>query len=58
MTNFVPLEKQSKKAQRAYHAQQRNIWGINPVTRKTESKKAFSKAQRSRNNAALAKCFG
>ena len=31
--SFVPLRKQSKKAQRAYHAGQRGSWnGLSPVT--------------------------
>ena len=34
MKKFVPLEKQSKAAQKAYHSQQRNNWGtVNPVPR-------------------------
>ena len=32
--SFVPLRKQSKKVQRAYHAGQRGSWnGLSPVTR-------------------------
>lgn len=54
MTNFVPIEKQSKKAQREFHNAQRNLWGLNPVTRKVPNRKAFSKAGRSRDNARLA----
>ncbi|MBR0311324.1 MAG: hypothetical protein IJQ98_02915 [Oscillospiraceae bacterium] len=49
MTHFIPLEKRSKKAQRAYHAQQRGSWhGFCPVTRVVESKKKY---KRSRANA-------
>ena len=36
--SFVPLRKQSKKAQRAYHAGQRGSWnGLSPVTRTVPS---------------------
>ena len=32
--SFVPISKQSKKAQKAYHSLQRSTWGIlNPATR-------------------------
>ena len=41
---FVPLDKRSKKEQRAYHAQQRGSWnGVNPVTRVVPSKKVYSR---------------
>ena len=34
MTQLVPLDKRSKKAQREYHAKQRGSWhGVNPITR-------------------------
>lgn len=34
MKKFVPLEKQSKAAQKTHHSQQRNNWGtVNPVHR-------------------------
>ncbi len=36
--SFVPLRKQSKKVQRAYHAGQRGSWnGLSPVTRTVPS---------------------
>lgn len=39
---FVPLEKRSKKEQKAYHAQQRGSWnGVNPVTRVVPNKKVY-----------------
>lgn len=42
--NFVPLEKRSKKEQRAYHAKQRGSWnGINPVTRVVPNKKKYNR---------------
>ena len=41
---FVPLNKQSKKQQKAYHQRKRGRWGdIRPVTRVVESKKAYSR---------------
>ena len=50
MTNFVPLQKQSKKAQKEYHAKQRGTWyGLSPVTRTCPNGKAYdrNKAKRS-----------
>lgn len=42
MDKFVPLEKQSKKKKRAYHAVRRGNWGgVNPVTRKPPNPKAY-----------------
>ena len=44
MKQFVPLEKQSKKAQRAYYARQRGSWyGISPVTRAVPNGKAYDR---------------
>lgn len=41
---FVPLEKRSKKEQRAYHAKQRGSWnGVNPVTRVVPNKKVYNR---------------
>ena len=41
---FVPLEKRSKKEQKAYHAQQRGSWnGVNPVTRVVPNKKVYDR---------------
>lgn len=32
--SFVPINKQSKKARKAYHSAQRSTWGVlNPATR-------------------------
>lgn len=40
----VPLKKQSKKAQRAYHARSRRDWnGVKPVTRVVKSKKVYNR---------------
>ena len=42
MTRMIPLEKQSKARQREYHAARRGSWnGVNPVTRRVESKKVY-----------------
>ena len=39
--SFVPISKQSKKAQKAYHSLQRSTWGIlNPATRTMPNGKA------------------
>ena len=43
---MVPLQKQSKKNQKAYHAQKRGSWnGISPVSRVVPSKKAYSRSR-------------
>ncbi len=42
----IPLEKQSKKQQRAFYARQRSGWnGINPVTRVVPNKKHYNRKQ-------------
>lgn len=42
--SFVPLRKQSKKAQRAYHAGQRGSWnGLSPVTRTVPSGRVYDR---------------
>lgn len=42
MQTWVPIEKQSKKQQRAFAAAKRGTWlGVNPITRKIESKKRY-----------------
>ena len=46
MANFIPLEKQSKRAQHAFHAQKRGSWnGLNPVTRSVESRRRYDRQQ-------------
>ena len=41
---IVPLQKQSKKNQRKYHAKQRGSWnGVVPVTRIVKSKKEYDR---------------
>ena len=44
MKQFVPLDKQSKKAQREHHSKQRGSWnGISPVTRIVPNGKAYDR---------------
>ncbi len=44
MEKFIPYEKLSKKARRVLDLQKRSTWdGVNPVTRQTESKKAYKR---------------
>ena len=44
MKQPVPLNKQSKRAQRAYHAAQRGVWhGLSPVTRVRPSRKVYDR---------------
>ena len=41
---LVPLNKQSKKAKKKYHARNRNDWnGVNPRTRVVKSKKVYDR---------------
>lgn len=41
---LIPLNKQSKKAQKKYHARRRGDWnGISPTTRVVKSKKAYDR---------------
>lgn len=44
MLKMIPLNKQSKKAQRRYHAAKRGDWnGVTPVTRVIPSKKGYDR---------------
>lgn len=44
MQPFLPKEKMSKRVKRVLDASKRAGWdGINPVTRKTENKKAYNR---------------
>lgn len=46
MKRFTPLEKQSKRAQKEYHAKQRGTWnGLNPVTRIPPKPNAYNRAK-------------
>ncbi len=43
---FVPLKKQSKRAQKAYHDKQRSSWnGVVPVTRAIPNKRAYDRSR-------------
>ena len=54
MNKYVPINKQTKKAQKKYLSQMRGSWfGINPVTRTCPDKKKYQKAERSRAKATL-----
>lgn len=43
MEKFIPYEKLSKKKQRELNAKRRNVWDINPVTRKPANPKAYNR---------------
>ena len=44
MVNTVPLKKQSKRVQKAFHSTRRGSWhGISPVTRTVPSGKAYDR---------------
>lgn len=44
MKTFVPIRKQTKRHQKAYHAQKRETWGsVNPISRIIESKKVYNR---------------
>ena len=44
MEQYIPFEKLSKKKQRELNAAKRGSWnGLNPVTRKPESSKAYNR---------------
>lgn len=49
MTEMIPLEKQSKRAQKAYYSARRGSWnGVCPVTRKVESRKRYDRNRQKR----------
>ncbi len=51
MKQFIPLEKQSKKAKRAEHQRKRKSWnGVNPVTKKDIPKTVYSRKRTRRRN--------
>ena len=51
MTQFVPLNKQSKKAQKAHHARQRGSWyGLSPVIRTCPSGKVYDRNKAKRDS--------
>lgn len=49
MKPFIPLEKRSKKEQRAYHQAKRGSWnGVKPVTRVIPNKKRYDRKKKLR----------
>ncbi len=49
MQMFIPIEKKSKKEQRAYHAAQRGTWHeFSPVTRIVPNGKAYNRSKAKR----------
>ena len=44
MKKNIPLDKQSKKAQKEYHSRRRRTWGeLNPVTKSVPSGKKYNR---------------
>ncbi len=43
MEKFIPYEKLSKKQQQEHNKRKRNLWAMNPVTRKTNNPKAYKR---------------
>ena len=43
MNDFISVDKMNKKQRAAYFKQRRAVWGINPVTRTKQSKKAYNR---------------
>jgi hypothetical protein len=42
--NYIPPEKRSKKQRKEYYGKARKDWnGVNPVTKKVESKKLYNR---------------
>lgn len=48
MAKFIPKAKMSKKARKELAKQNRVTWDVNPVTRKTENRKAYNRKRDSR----------
>ncbi len=48
MAGFVPKEKMNKKARKELNRQRRVTWGISPVTKTVESKKAYNRRKNAR----------
>ena len=46
MEKMIPLEKQSKKNRKRYHAAKRGLWnGLSPVTRMPANPRAYNRAK-------------
>ncbi len=50
MENFTPFKKLSKKKKRELNALKRNVWKLNPVTRKPENPKAYNRKKAQKRN--------
>ena len=49
--SFVPISKQTKKAQKAYYSLRRSTWGIlNPATRTMPNGKAYNRKKQKAND--------
>ena len=49
--SFVPISKQSKKAQKTYHSAQRSTWGVlNPATRTMPNGRAYNRKKQKAND--------
>lgn len=57
MEKFVPYEKMSKKQKREINKEKRNLWSMNPVTRKSENKKAYNRKKLRRDYDSSAELF-
>lgn len=50
MEKFIPIDKMNKKCRMKLNTAKRNTWGsVNPITRKSENKKAYSRKKDRRN---------
>lgn len=59
MKQAVPLAKQSKKAQKAFHAGRRGSWnGVDPVTKIVPNGKAYKRAKSRREARSLVRSSG
>lgn len=58
MNNFIPYEKMSKKQRREIDKMKRGSWnGVNPITRRIESKKAYNRKKVSKTSFDLFRDF-
>ncbi len=57
MKKFVPYEKMSKKQKREIDREKRNLWNMNPATRKSENKKAYNRKKLRRDFDSSAELF-
>ncbi len=58
MIKFIPYEKLSKKQKRKIDQKRRGSWGnLNPVTRRSESKKIYNRAKSKRSASDSADLF-